>query len=687
MQPPTPPVPSPPIPLPPTPGADSEGTTGVRDTRLGELLVRRGLISESSLRAALRVQGKLSNHKPLGEILVEQKVITPRQLDWALNRYRKRSRLGEILLRSGAITEDQLNFALAQQRESELRLGEILVKLNLVTEQGLRQALCAHFNVPLADLDKLVLDPALSTVVSKEFAKRHRILAIAQVDNSITVAMEDPANIDVIEELESWTGRAVHVVAAAPDAFARGLARLYGDEDAIRPDVVHRLELISTEATPERGSREYAPDSRQAEEIVRKLIALAMEWRASDIHLETLEGRVQTRLRIDGELRNLDIVRLQEAINTNQREVISRIKILGGLDIAERRRPQDGSFRARLVKNNQVIRVNVRVSVIPGYHGEAVVLRILDPRRAPTSLDGLGFSSQMAEGLGALLRNTAGMMLLTGPTGCGKSTTLYAALMGLGRPGIRILTVEDPIEYVFESFSQCEVNERIGNTFARFLRSFLRHDPEVIMVGEIRDDETAEMAFRAAQTGHLVLSTLHATDAVGAIARLQDLRVDRSLITACLLGVMSQRLIRTTCTYCQEPYVPADDLMREFFDEPPVGIRWSHGRGCSRCHFSGYLGRTAVGELWIPSDQDIRMINKDASVDELRRGGQSSTLLMVDDVKERLFAGQTTLEELIRMLPYRAVHQFRRLQGDRGHESPMMDDEAVLTLSGGSPAR
>jgi type II secretory ATPase GspE/PulE/Tfp pilus assembly ATPase PilB-like protein len=310
-------------------------------------------------------------------------------------------------------------------------------------------------------------------------------------------------------------------------------------------------------------------------------------------------------------------------------------------------------------RDGKATSIDLRISIVPSYYGESVVLRLLDKRNAPASIEHLGFSSAITERLQYLLQRPAGIVLITGPTGSGKTSTLYGALMTVYRPGIKIVTVEDPIEYVYEHFIQSEVKERIGNTFAAYLRALLRHDPEVIMVGEIRDSETAELAFRAAQTGHLVLSTLHTNDAVSAVTRLQDLKIDPSMITSSLLGVLAQRLVRRICQDCKEEHKPSEELLREFFSTPPSDVRWYRGRGCNNCGAKGYKGRMPVAELWVPSDEDIRFINKDAPFDQIRASARKSTITMGEDVGDRLREGRTSLEELMRMLPYPSVYQFR----------------------------
>ncbi len=338
---------------------------------------------------------------------------------------------------------------------------------------------------------------------------------------------------------------------------------------------------------------------------------MAIAQRCSDIHIETLSNRIGIRFRIDGLLQAPQLGEIESACNNLGREMVSRFKILAKLDIAERRRPQDGGFRVRVTNGDQLIAIDLRVSIVPSMHGESVVIRVLDKSRVPASIDGLGLPKTMVQQFGQLLKRSAGIILVTGPTGSGKSTTLYAALKTLYTPHIRILTAEDPIEYVYEQFSQCEVNDQIGNTFATYLRAFLRHDPEVIMIGEIRDGETAQMALRAAQTGHLLMSTLHTTTAAESVTRLRDLNIDSNTIASTLAGVLGQRLVRKVCKECKAPYQPSKHLLEQL----PFSANLSHwelvkGSGCPACNFTGFSGRCMVAELWVPTQEDAVMIAK-----------------------------------------------------------------------------
>ena len=643
--------------------------------RLGDLLVAEGLATPAEVQKALRVQSQSKTYMLLGEILVAQKVITRNQLLSVLDRHRRRSRLGELLVKSKAITSDQLEAALAEQRRWKQTLGEIVVRLKYVSEEQMRRALCQQLHINYFDLDTIVLDLTLRALINPRFAKKCLVVPIARVGQTLVVAMDDPTRIAVVDDLKASTGLDIEVITSTTAAIRRALAQMYPTlvsagaaepaPPAIRqqlPAIVGEPNMVSFEEI-DRLSEEKLTylDVHQVSEgtasMVRRLLSMAVEWGASDIHLEAVDHGIQTRFRIDGVLQELDLNDLDEMMNQNRGKLMSRLKILSKLDIAERRRPQDGSFRARLSRDGQTTTVDFRISIIPGYYGESAVIRILDPRGLPQSVEALGLRAPVALRLRQLLRSSTGIILVTGPTGAGKSTTLFGALKSVYQPGIKVLTAENPIEYVCDSFRQHEVDERLGNTFAKFLRSFLRHDPDVIMVGEIRDGETADLAFRAAQTGHLVLSTLHTNDAISALPRLLDLGVDANLIASSLLGVLSQRLAREVCAECREPYTPPLQLLEETFGTPQVGFDWYRGAGCPACNYTGYRGRLLLSELWTPNDADVVLINKGAPFEEVRESARNTTISMAEDVTEKLSQGRTNLEELIRALPHSALRQ------------------------------
>ncbi len=624
---------------------------------LGHLLIKHRLITDAQLEEALEIQQTARPYKPIGQILVERGAMAEGDLKGILDLYRKRSRLGDTLVKSRVITSEQLAIALNEQKQLGLRLGETLMKLNYITEDALRRALSAQLSIPFVDLNAYALDGRLAKLINRNYAKKHLVVPVCMSGDTITLAMEDPTDTAIVEEIRSFTGCKVTVVTSTYETLRRAFRRLY-EEGLPEDDATPKLELI-TDVFHEPGLGEETTEAKHADAIVRDLVTVALENRVTDIHLEAVDFRMRARFRIDGELRELSLPTLDEALGRNGRSVVSRIKILGHLDIAEKRRPQDGSFRVRIQRNGQIVPADCRISIVPGYYGENALIRILDQRNAPTEVRQLGFSPQITDTLTGLLRRPTGVILITGPTGSGKSTTLFASLMTLYRPGVKVLTVEDPIEYVCERFTQCEVNERVGNTFSTYLRAFLRHDPDVVMVGEIRDQQSAELTLRAAQTGHLVLTTLHTNNAVGAMNRLLDLGVDRTVITSSLLGVVAQRLVRKICEHCRMEWTPSEALLKEFFGGAGPRMTWYRGKGCERCHFTGYSGRILVGELWVPSDNDFLLINKEAPFDEIVASSRLSTVSMAEDVRERLRAGVANLEELVRTLPYSSLYKFR----------------------------
>jgi type IV pilus assembly protein PilB len=530
-----------------TPAAHVNGTATARKStqrraaslRLGDILIDEGLATHEDVQKALRLQSASRPYRPLGHILVAQKVITRRQLLSVLERHQRHSKIGEILVKTQAITAEQLETALGEQRRSRQSLGEVVVRLKYVTEEQVRKALCLQLHINFFDLDTIGLDRSLHTVINPRFARRSLVVPVARVGNTLVVAMDDPTRTTVIHDLKASTGSEIEVITSTRASIRRALAQMY--PGPIAADSVDQAPMVAGRAPQALGGeahvlaleeienlsedRSVFLDAQRTVEstsaIVRQLLTLAVERGASDIHLEAVDRGIQTRFRVDGVLQELEIERVAELMNLNRGKLMSRLKILSKLDIAERRRPQDGSFRARVERDGHTATVDFRISVIPGYYGESAVIRILDPRGLPQSVEALGLREPVATRVRQLLRSSTGIILVTGPTGSGKSTTLFGALKSVYQPGIKILTAENPIEYVCDAFRQHEVDDRLGNTFAKYLRSFLRHDPDVIMVGEIRDSETADLAFRAAQTGHLVLSTLHTNDTISAVPRLR----------------------------------------------------------------------------------------------------------------------------------------------------------------------
>jgi len=584
-------------------------------------------------------------------------------------RQRLSRRIGEILCSQGAIDRRQLDHALNQQETLALPLGRTLLHLHYITDEQLHEALASQFDIGCVDLEAMAVDRSLANLISRRYARHHALVPVAVTNGVLTVALEDPRAADVLDELTRFTGLPVTAVTAPGTAIARAWRRLYDGNEPVR-------EAIGTQSTEEAGRDDHRatgvtlgrlddPQGRRGDELFRQVLRLALDRDATDIHLEMLTSGLSLRLRVDGVLRRPDLGDLQDALDRHARQIVSRVKVLAALDIAERRRPQDGSFRVMLRRAAETCGVDLRVSVIPSHSGESVVIRLLDRSRAPRALNDLDLSPAVAGRLDAILKRTTGIFLVTGPTGSGKSTTLYSCLMRLHRPEIRILTAEDPVEYVYDGLSQSEVNPDIGNTFAHYLRAFLRHDPEVIMVGEIRDQETAEMAFRAAQTGHLLLSTLHTNTAVAAVPRLIDLGVDPSLLATSLVGVLSQRLVRRICSKCRQPATASGAPLEELFGEPMPELTVYRGAGCAACEFTGYKGRVVVADLWMPDDRDLMVVAARAPFDALRESAVRTTITMAEDAHARLKAGVTTLDELTRVLPYAAIVEHRARYGGR----------------------
>jgi type II secretory ATPase GspE/PulE/Tfp pilus assembly ATPase PilB-like protein len=629
--------------------------------RLGELLLAEGLVTAAQLEEALRVQSAPDGYAPLGHILITQKIVTRDQLLSVLERHRRSSKLGDILLKSREINRTQLEAALTEQRRTREPLGEVLLRLGYISEERLRVALCRQLHIRFFNLDTIILDPTLRNLVSEKFATKHRAVPVSRVGNLLVMAIDDPTQTRLVDDLENSTGLKIEVITSTSAHITRALERLYRPEVPPSLAAGTTVDVIGEDADNDIYALSATRRMDSADEIVRKLLRIAIDRGASDIHLETISARLQVRFRIDGMLQHFNLGTLGDDLGHQRVEVLSRIKILATLDIAERRRPQDGSFRARVEVDGRVVPMDFRVSVIPSYYGENAVIRILDPRGAPDSVTALKMATPVTERLQQLIRSSAGTILVTGPTGSGKSTSLFAILKSVYRPEIKIVTAEDPIEYVCPQFCQHEVDERVGNTFASYTRSFLRHDPEVIMLGEIRDAETAKLAFRAAQTGHLVLSTLHTNDALGAVARLNDLGVESPVCTSSLLGVLAQRLVREICWNCKQEYTPPDGLLEATFDMVPTDLRWYRGAGCPQCHQTGYRRRMALAELWTPGLDDVLLINQGAPFDVVLASARKNTYSLATDALAKLREGRTTLDELHRVLPLSALRELRSM--------------------------
>ncbi len=518
--------------------------------------------------------------------------------------------------------------------------------MRLCTEDQITEALAQAYGVPYARVSPRVADPKVIPILPKEFLEKHQVLPLFLVEGVLTVALSEPANVFLLEEIERCSGYSVQMVAATSrDIKATLQIYLPDDKVFVIDDIIEEVKpeeftLIETKIEDISNLEQQAGDSPVIK-LVNYVIYNAVRDGASDIHIEPSDGTLRIRYRIDGCLSEKLRPPFQMAA-----AVVSRIKIMAGLDISERRLPQDGGIHVLMDKRP----IDLRVSTMPGKHGEKVVIRILDNERASVNLEKLGFGYETLKQWRKLIQLPNGIVLVTGPTGSGKSTTLYASLLEVNSDDVNICTVEDPVEYALAGVNQFQVNEKAGFSFASALRALLRQDPDVLMVGEIRDQETAKLAIQASLTGHLVLSTLHTNDAPGAITRLYNLGIEPYLVGATIVGVMAQRLVRKLCQNCKEAYEPTINEKRALEKLAGDVTQLYRPKGCTKCKNLGYAGRIGVYELFVPEDDAVDRISNGATLHELREIAKKCGMqtLRLDGL-EKVKAGITTLEEVYRV--------------------------------------
>ncbi len=545
---------------------------------------------------------------------------------------RTRKRLGDLLLEAGLITEEQLQSALRDRKPNQ-KIGEALLQKGYITEQQLIEVLEFQLGVPHVSLYGYPFEKNLLNLVSKETAKRHLLIPLKKQGDKLYIAMADPLDFIAIEHLRLSTGFQIEPVIASKDEILRAISRYYDVEDGFEEFAEEPVRPTETEDVTEQDS----PVVR----LVNQLISNAITLRASDIHIDPHETKVVVRYRIDG------VLRIEKVLPKSMQSVITaRIKIMSNLDITEHRIPQDG----RIKINVDVRHVDIRVSTLPTIYGEKIVLRILDFSATISDLNRLGFNKVNLERYLKLIERPNGIVLITGPTGSGKSSTLYATLNRLNSEEVNIITIDDPVEYQLEGINQIQVNPNVGMTFAAGLRAILRQDPNIIMVGEIRDRETAEIAIRASITGHLVFSTLHTNDSLGAVTRLIDMGVEPFLVAASVSGVVAQRLVRRVCRDCAEEHEPTK-VERAIFRKRGLTIdRIVRGRGCSSCHMTGYRGRMAIQEVLIIDDEMRHVITNKESFSKLQELAiKNETIFLLDDGLLKIKKGLTTPEEVLKV--------------------------------------
>ncbi|MCC6728877.1 MAG: type II secretion system ATPase GspE [Chthonomonadales bacterium] len=556
----------------------------------------------------------------------------------------KRTPLGAILVEKGVITPEQLDQALAEQRRQSnaKRIGQILIDMRFASEQAVLSALSEQLECPLIDINVTPPDPEALQIVPSEFALRHHLLPLQQTDHTLTVAMADPLDVQSIDDLRLLTGFSVRPMLASPQEINRAVQQFYMSR--MLQDVEAHEQTAQDDESLDVADLQKMAREELVIQMVNMIINQGIQDRASDIHIEPFERELRVRYRIDGVLHEINAPpkRFHPAI-------ISRIKILSDMNIAERRLPQDGRMRLRAAGRQ----IDLRVSTVPTLYGESAVLRILDKQTAMLGLRELGMHGLMFERFRRLIQEPHGIILVTGPTGSGKTTTLYAALNEIYSTERKIITIEDPVEYQLNGINQIQVHPQIDLTFANGLRHIVRQDPDIIMVGEIRDTETVEIAIHAALTGHLVFSTLHTNDAAGAVSRMLDMGAEPYLVASSLIGTIAQRLVRVNCPRCRRPVTEkAVELHEIGISEAQAQQHPLHaGAGCPECRGVGYRGRSGLFEMLTVDDAMRQMIVRREPATVIKQYGvrQQGMVTLLQDGRRRALAGDTTVKEVLRV--------------------------------------
>jgi type IV pilus assembly protein PilB len=559
-----------------------------------------------------------------------------------------RMQLGELLVERGVISTPQLKEALQEQASAGHRklLGEILVEMHFATSGQVMEALAECYGVPYAKVTPRIADPRVTELLPRDFLESHCVLPLFLIRDVLTVAVSEPANLFLVEEIERLTGKSVQIVASTTSdirsTFQSHLptANVFVIDDIYRDVELRDFSVVESQVADLANLEEVAGKSPVVK-LVNYVIFQAVQDRASDIHIEPDDHLCRVRYRIDGRL-----VTRQTPPHQMHPAVVSRIKIMSGLDISERRMPQDGDIHVMLDSRP----IDLRVSTMPGKWGEKVVIRIIDNRSAIVPIERIGFAPSVVEEWKRVIHAANGIILVTGPTGSGKSTTLYSVLNELSSDELNISTVENPVEVNIPGINQFQVNEKAGFSFARALRSLLRQDPDILMVGEIRDPETATIATQAALTGHVVFSTLHTNDSISAVTRLVNMGIEPYLVAAMLRGVLAQRLVRKICPHCKETFEPDDNVLATLQETIGRIGELFRGAGCSRCHGKGYAGRIGIFELFAPGEAMLEAIGEGLSLHELRAiAARTGFRTLRHDGFEKALSSLTTVDEVLRV--------------------------------------
>ncbi|MEH7129909.1 ATPase, T2SS/T4P/T4SS family [Neobacillus drentensis] len=545
-----------------------------------------------------------------------------------------RKKLGDLLIEEGLITPEQLQSTL-DEKDSSQKLGDALLQRGYLTEQQLVEVLEFQLGIPHVSLFHYPFDTNLFSLITKETAKRNLIIPLKRDGNKLFVAMANPMDFIVIDDLRLSTGFHIEPAIATKDDILRTINKYYDVDDGL-DELLDELPLNDRDR-----SEDVTDQNSPIVRLVNQILTNAVIHRASDIHIDPQETKVVVRYRVDGVLRN------ERVLPRNMQSVLTaRIKIMSNLDITEHRVPQDG----RIKLNLDFHPVDLRVSTLPTVYGEKIVMRLLDMGSTLNDLNKLGFNSLNMKRFNEMIEKPTGIVLITGPTGSGKSSTLYAALNRLNSEAVNIITVEDPVEYQLEGINQIQVNPNVGMTFAAGLRSILRQDPNIIMVGEIRDKETAEVAIRASLTGHLVLSTLHTNDSIGTVTRLIDMGVEPFLLASSLSGIVAQRLVRKVCRDCAELLEPSKREIEIFAKRGMKIDKITRGKGCSSCSMTGYKGRLALHEVLVINEEMSRAMMNGESFQKMKElANKNKTIFLLDDGLLKIKQGLTTTEEVLKV--------------------------------------
>ena len=555
----------------------------------------------------------------------------------------KKLKLGEILLKHTSLTEEQLKEALFMQRDKGAKLGDILIEKGMLTPEEIQKALSVQLGLPFyAEIPADDINPDLVEKIPINYAKENEVIPLSREEDRVIVAIVNPLNQTALDDLRVILRAQIQPVIASSIKIQDAINRVYEKKEQKAIASIGEEAMDLSYALEEPEDLLDASDEAPIIRLVNFLLFRAVKERASDIHIEPHEREVVARFRIDGIL--YDVRKLPKAF---QNSIVSRIKVMADLDIAEKRLPQDGRIRIRVAGKE----IDIRLSTVPVTHGERVVMRLADKSNVILNLKDLGFEGKIHNTLEALIHKQHGIILVTGPTGSGKTATLYACLSRLNSAERNILTVEDPVEYQIKGIGQIPVNPKINLTFAAGLRAILRQDPDIVMIGEIRDLETAEIAIQASLTGHLVLSTLHTNDAPGAITRLADMGVEPFLVSSSILGALGQRLIRKVCAHCRRPYLPSEKELSDLgiTKEQIQGKTLYKSMGCDKCMKTGYSGRTSIKELFVVDDQLRQLIMEGKDSATLKKVAISRGMTTIrEDGIHKVLEGITTIEEILR---------------------------------------